>query len=531
MFSLIFFTTSRIKNNHATYLCREYDIDVINFHQKTYHASYVEPRINDREELLKASYMSALSQLKKRRLADNYAFIIEDTSVDIVALRNGEEENPGLDIKYWMAETTLEDVDLQILFSGGDRTVYVRSDVVLYLPDSDKEPIFFNGISKGTVVEEEKSFETNPIYPWLDNKTFNKWFQPEGEKLCISLLPIERSNKYDFRKKAFDKLLSYLESQGYIQKKEKDQGSKYFTDRLFDGSCYRCDVVVGFSCSGKTTIAEFLADKHGFLQIEASDFIHQAFYEAHGVISEVSIGKYAQEKLKVEPLLVVKRVLKFLKSCHWPRVIVTGFRLGEEVDYFVQNYKDIADVNVVYIDTDLDLRVERRARRNRDSEGASKESLMERDQREREMGLGDISLRDDKVLIKNNGDFIAYYRNYLKLLPIGDFKTSDGFNLLKGIGSVRLSELVLVALYVNRMGAEGSEKNYLTTTEVCKEINRIFKLDKPKYKDNVSRHFNQRYSPLYEVKVFNKKRKYRISNTGAGLARILYKELAEIILE
>lgn len=59
MLEIIFFTSNRTKTQHAQYLVRNYSVKISNFREKTYHANYDEPRINDRARLLKESLESA----------------------------------------------------------------------------------------------------------------------------------------------------------------------------------------------------------------------------------------------------------------------------------------------------------------------------------------------------------------------------------------------------------------------------------------------------------------------------------------
>ena len=186
---IIFLTGSRIKLAHIRYLSRGLSITIEGFHEASYHANYEEPRIYNREQLLKESLESAIDQIKKTGLSSTKVlFLIEDTSVIINALSSSEKEVPGLDIKYWMKEISFQELDKKLV-AANDRTVSVRSDMILF--NSDKSVCeHFIGISNGAIVEKEFNFDTQLLYPWLDNKTFNKWFVPKGESKPISMLSI-----------------------------------------------------------------------------------------------------------------------------------------------------------------------------------------------------------------------------------------------------------------------------------------------------------------------------------------------------
>jgi dihydroorotate dehydrogenase len=64
LFELIFFTSNRVKTQHAKHLCGEFNIEIVNFNQVTKLANYEEPRIDDRDELLRASFENAKSNSK-----------------------------------------------------------------------------------------------------------------------------------------------------------------------------------------------------------------------------------------------------------------------------------------------------------------------------------------------------------------------------------------------------------------------------------------------------------------------------------
>lgn len=298
MIELVFFTSSRVKLSHAKYLCRDYAVQIVGFREKTFGANYVEPRIYDREQLIELSYQDALLRWQKAASKDRI-FFIEDTSVTIDAL-SVDREIPGLDIKYWMAETDFSTLDAQLKTLGNNRRVTVRSDLVLHLPSDlegseSKSYKCFTSMVSGHAVEREESFETNPMYPWLDNKTFNKWFVPDGCTQPISMLPIVQADQHDFRAAAFREMLEFLETHQKIAQRTQPavQTSLDFGPSLF--------IVCGPTCAGKTTLAEYLADRYGYFHIEASDFMYLSYYQRHGVTSKIAIGDFAEQALREQP--------------------------------------------------------------------------------------------------------------------------------------------------------------------------------------------------------------------------------------
>ena len=228
MLELTFITSSRIKLEHAMHLCQEYTVNIVE--KKYYGKGYEEPRIHERDELLRKSIEDALIRWNKNVTNPGEKFFfIEDTSVIIHSLSTYDLEVPGVDIKYWMKSNDFESVDIKLKALGNDRRVTVRSDVLLTLTDSLKkegsQPFKrFSSKVTGSIVEHELEVTTNPVYPWLDDKTFNKWFVPDGSSLPLSMLSIEEADKYDFRNGAFKAMLNFLVEKNLVGKKE-DHGS------------------------------------------------------------------------------------------------------------------------------------------------------------------------------------------------------------------------------------------------------------------------------------------------------------------
>ena len=42
------------------------------------------------------------------------------------------------------------------------------------------DTLVFVGKETGRILDEEIEYQSNLVFPWLDNKSFNKWFQPDG---------------------------------------------------------------------------------------------------------------------------------------------------------------------------------------------------------------------------------------------------------------------------------------------------------------------------------------------------------------
>jgi len=514
MVEIVFFTSSPIKLAHARYLCRDYAVRIVGFREKTFGANYEEPRIYDRAELIERSYQDALQRWKNFVSKDGHKlFFIEDTSVIIEALSK-EREVPGLDVKYWMKETQFAQLDETLRNMGNDRRCRVRSDLVLHLPpelrpkDSKDSYRIFTSFSFGNVIEYERDFETNLLYPWLDNKTFNKWFVPDGGQGPISLLPIEEADKHDFRARAFREMLGFLENRSEIRKRQTapKQYQLEAAAPLF--------VICGPSCAGKTTLAEHLADSYGYYHIEASDFMYRSYYQRHGVSSTVPIGDFAEQALQDQPEIVAEQVLEDIRFNRPVATVITGFRSPKELIWFYEHYDCHQPIVPVYIDAKPKIRFERSCLRGREATQDTWERFECRDLQQFSMGLGELAktIQSDSII---NEASTATFFNEFAARYLSEWPFPEGIKM-NPLTAGDLEKLILTALL-----NQWSDRNYFTTTEIAHLINRDQPADRQRSKNNVSRYFNQRFYPYYEIKLIDGKRKYRLSNTGLGKAKLL----------
>jgi len=510
MIEIVFISSNRTKFSHIEYGLRDsrYKLSP----QKNYGIGYIEPRIYDREKLLKESYEDAKERFSKTvSNAENKFFILEDTSVAIDALSNEDKEVPGLDIKYWMRENTFDTID-KILKERGNRKCTVRSDILLHLPKNlqdkyNQEYIVFVGEQEGLICREESNFDTNALYPWLDNKTFNKWFVPndyEMQDTPISQLKIEEATKYDFRNHAIKKMIHFLDEEKLFE--HRSQKIEYYTPTLFDASIF---ILVSSTCAGKSTLAEYMADTHGYYHIEASDFMYLEYHKRHGVGSSVAIGDFAQKALEDDPTIVAKQVVEFCRTLASVPIVISGFRTEKETMYFQE--KNQKKVQVLFIDTEQDIRYERCKERNRADAVMTSKKFKAKDLQQYDMGIR-ILEKNVENRISNNSTFDDFYNlledgysQLLKYYPLGRGKKVE---------NMRLEELILVTL-CDEVG------KFYTTTEISKLINNKFMELEPKNKNNVSRYFNQFFHPYYDIKIDADVNKYALNTTGVSQARFL----------
>jgi inosine/xanthosine triphosphate pyrophosphatase family protein/dephospho-CoA kinase len=482
-------------------------INVTGFREKHFYSSYHEPRVNDRETLLRESYESALEQWKKRTSADDLGFfILEDTSVRIDALSKGAEV-PGVDVKYWMKGKTLPKLNRLINRSGGTRTATVRSDIVLHIPSKFRQALclgdkllWFHGETRGVIVESERRLEPNLLYPWLDNKTFNKWFVPDGFSDPISALSITNANTVDFRFRAFEQVAEFLKNIGSLQGINQPVQQQLSIPSIPHAP--PIIVICGYSCAGKTLLSQWLRDQHGYMHFEASDFMYQEYWRRHGIGGEVKIGDFAKSALSQDPTIVPQSIAARIASRALSRVVVSGFRSPDEIAHLKQALPD-RDVLLIFLEATQPLRFARAISRGR--ENVSQEGFRERDIAEEQMGL--VKVREaGAIVLENTLTKEALYDQFNR--QFGMLLAQPGYSddVSSHEQARELENTILAALH------QADRNTSYTTTEIARLVNARF--GPAKSKNNISRYFNQDFHPYFEVAVEESKIKYRLSNTG-----------------
>lgn len=523
MIEIAFLTTNNVKLAHARHLCQDWDVNIIQHKLLHYGIGYEEPRLFERKKLLEESVKDAIQRWEKNiSKAENRLYFIEDTSVIIHALSTSDNEVPGVDIKYWMRENTFEKVDKELRNKGNNRRVTIYSHIVLVLTKDLKEKfgqdnITFKGKSDGFFVESEYKFDTNKLYPWLDNVSFNKWFVPPDESIPISMFPIEKADVYDFRKDSFTQMLNFLFEQNKIHKKSsKEIDSRFIFNPLF--------VISGPTCAGKSTIGKFLLENYEYYHIEASDFMTVEFIETHGHKTKIDIGEFAKEILKVKPHIVVDNIFKYLENIPYVNsMVVTGFRTPDEIEYFMKFSPLRGKFVLVFVNTDYEIRYNRWVKRNIYINETNRTKFDKSNTLQREMGVEKITELDKISIIENNRTFDDYY-NLFQDSFLEELKMNSILELfdIPNITPKNLEDAILMTLAVD---FKVNSQKYYTTTEISHKINQTFiSLTEEKHKDNVSRYFNQKIYPYYEVKTILDKIKYKLSPTGYSKTIFLLKQ-------
>jgi adenylate kinase family enzyme/inosine/xanthosine triphosphate pyrophosphatase family protein len=523
LLEIVFFTSNRTKLAHLRYIGQRYGVRVRGFKEKTYHATYSEPRIDDRNELLRLSYLSALGQWNRRNRdgqLDQSFFILEDTSVEIVAL-SAKRETPGVNVKFWMRGMTFRKLDGMLKRRGNDRRAIVRSDLIVHVPQAlhaalgiERPYLHFRGETRGKVVEIDSTVQQDLVHPWLDDKTFNRWFVPDGFDVPLSKLSIEAADRADFRERAFSQLVAILSR--FQLNRVPHESEPFQIELLEDAPTPPVFLICGPTCAGKTTVAQHWSEAYGVLHLEASDFMRKAFWERHGLHSSLNIGEFAEAALLAEPGIVAKQVVDFINQRQIQGAVITGFRAPREVEILRLGLLG-RKIALIFIDAPYETRWERAVQRARTIETA--DGFATRNQQEQQMGIEKIAEMGDAVHIENTStttilfdDLDARYGEALRISGTANVQMSHGTSL---------ERLILLTLL-----AEKSQKGSLTTTEIATQIRSRF--GQEKHKDNVSRYFNQEYHAFYKASERTRHAiQYELSATGVSEANRLSRRQGE----
>jgi adenylate kinase family enzyme len=428
-----------------------------------------------------------------------------------------------LDIKFWIQEQTFERLDHELKSAGNVRTASVRSDLLLHLPrilktswGVDDDYIVFVGEQLGTIVDEEMRFDANLVFPWLDDRSFNKWFQPDGHDRPFGSLEIMDADKVDFRRKSFEKMFNFLDSKRYLTRPAKQLEIPLEQEPNL--------ILCGYTCAGKTTASQHLARKFGYLHIEASDFMYLSYFYRHGYQGPVPIGDFAEQALTVRPHIAAERISEYLEDNVSTPTVISGFRSPDEIEFLTATLAPFGRrFQTIFITADECTRFNRLAARMRPGDDMTVEAFRERDEQQRRMGLELIRCSKRTKLISNKGtlaDYLDSIDSMVGMASRGEIDLALALARAAAVKEVKLEDAILIALLT--VSSDDEAHPFLSTTQIAGEIRQVFPNIQPKHKDSVSRYFNQDFYAYYEIATPSSsrsgKRTYRLSNTGYGRA-------------
>ena len=291
-------------------------------------------------------------------------------------------------------------------------------------------------------------------------------------------------------------------------------------------------IICGYPCAGKTTLSQYLVRKYGYIHVEASDFMHLNFYLRHDVDSGIRISDFAEEALRQKPEIAVEKIAKYINTLGEQKIVISGFRSMDEIDWLRKKFenREIKKLfKIGFIDASQSIRFRRYNERKRDGHEVDMARFQQQDNQQIRMGLQDISSYPDKIAISNENaldEFFSGAKSALQLSEESQYNSGIDLSIFDHLSrNIGLEKPIFMAL-LNKWESR-EDRPYFTTTEIARLINELFPAMKPKYKDNVSRYFNQDFYAHYEIDIGPDEdtRRYRLSNSGYSRAVSIYYNL------
>ena len=422
----------------------------------------------------------ALGEIR-HRVGANSLFFVEDTTVRVEALSNEAESVPGLRVKEWFRSITFDELDAQLRNRGNCRTATVSSDIALYVPGLGRT-VFVHGETQGDISTVAPDFETSYVFPWLTPNTFNGWFIPRGSKRVLGEMGFEESLEYDFRARSLNRLLGMIEEYtavlnlgGHAYSVRKATGANQ--EWLFPQQSPLV-LVIGRVCAGKSTFGQYLAKRHQWLHIEASDEMSLLAREAGVGREESSFGKARRLLRDQGPDIVAKSIAAKYHDRLESGVVITGFRAIEEVMFYRNLFPTCV---VVYINAGDRLRFWRHLERGRLENVKTLKDFEAHDQSQWGFGLlarardiVDVPRDVADVELNNEFELQGYYEQVDALvdgLSVAEGGTEARLDLSGVAGATRSSgELVRGRRVFRCLGTLARFEHGVSCVEIAREV-------------------------------------------------------------
>ena len=410
LLKVYFYTSSTEKYLQARLVFDRYGLMVDYFKSKT--EPYDEDYAGETADLLG----KAITQVTEQIGAAHLVFV-EDTSLRLEALSEPTRDFPGMEVKHWFQSTSFEECDAALKAAGGDRTAVVKSDIALKIPGLDR-PLLFHGETRGSVAERAPDFPMNPQHPWLTPETFNGWFIPEGCGVPLGALSIEEALHYDFRVRAFETLIGRLEeyaaalnlpASAYRRKRSVTEPAPPTASLFEEGEVDPAPalLVVGRTCAGKTTLAEYVSGRYGLRHIEASAVVRSLDVQRKPTDDEegYTFAMRALDELGHD--VVVREITNRYGNQLDDPFVVSGLRDVEELRLMLSV---VPRARVVLVEASERTRFERDVRRARQDKPVTLDVFQLRDSRQDSFGLLPVAEDLAHVRIVNEGRLEDYHR-------------------------------------------------------------------------------------------------------------------------
>jgi inosine/xanthosine triphosphate pyrophosphatase family protein/dephospho-CoA kinase len=391
-------------------------------HFRSHKEPYSEDYSLSKEELL----ARAIREIS-RTVGAASLFFVEDTSLRIEALSTSDDY-PGLAVKEWFQETTFESLDELLRARGSNRRATVKADIALQVPGMSR-PVYFHGRTSGRIADTEPQFAENQQYPWLTPKTFNGWLIPEGSGKRLGEMALEESWRFDFRIQALESLLTRLEEYAAIL----NLGNQAYRVRpsarlvsepsLFpEPTSGLVFIVVGHTCAGKTTFAEYAQGNHGLSFIEASSVMRMLASEMH--INCSNSFEAAKELLSQYGAdIVARRILDLYSAQLQDGAVISGFRAIEELEVIRER---LPQAKVVLIEASERIRFQRYINRDREESLTDFNGFRRIDADQGSFGLVRIAQDFADIRIVNEGSLDDYFGSVESVITKPDQRHAAG---------------------------------------------------------------------------------------------------------
>jgi dephospho-CoA kinase len=167
-------------------------------------------------------------------------------------------------------------------------------------------------------------------------------------------------------------------------------------------------IVTGLARSGKDTVADYLARKHGFEKVTYSDFLAKEIKKKGLSVSKKKMAELG-DKLRKEKGMHYLSELVWKKIQGKKKAVLVGPRSKEEIEYIKQREKNVFLVNV-------SASLEKRFNRRSPLDPQEKKGFLERDRIDIERkGLGKVIKMKD-FEIENNAGLNELFKETDKVL-------------------------------------------------------------------------------------------------------------------
>jgi len=234
---------------------------------------------------------------------------------------------------------------------------------------------------------------------------------------------------------------------------------------------------------------------------------------------------FAKNALETDPGIVARQISEYIKDTPKTGLVITGFRSPKEIEILQEELSEI-ELEVLFIESSLETRYQRNIKRNRSDAPISFSEFEGKNEIQNAMGLSAIA--SEAKVIANESSLTTYIRsavtsltNEAQLIPfVCDISTTTYF--------LPLEQAILVSMLIDHKNGVLP----LTTTQIAKNmkdnlrnLRRKGNKTHPVDKNNVSRFFNQRFSPHFEAHAKNEKIHFSLSHTGISAARALIRKI------